>query len=262
MPRFEPRSPLGWRSKLVMFAVWTLGCAGRQPEAQQLPAAVSCHAQSPINILTAGVDHDTRHQVALHYQTSGQTSGQSSGPSRGERAGLLGEQRIANLGHTVQVSFAPGSTVEFDGRVYEFRQFHFHTPSEHHVDGLAYAMEMHMVHTLRGDEHRYLVIALLFKHGPASAFLDEFIAAIPRREGSERVEPPGTVDISELLAADERYFHYEGSLTTPPYTEAVTWLVAEQPREASEAQVERFASVEGDNARAVQARNGRVVDEL
>jgi carbonic anhydrase len=201
-----------------------------------------CVEQSPINILTDRVEHDREHRVRLHYEPT--------------------PEEIVNLGHTVQVEFAPGSTVEFDGQIYGFRQFHFHTPAEHQIDGVTYPMEMHMVHTHATDEREYLVIALLFKHGPPSEFLADFIEAIPAVEGERVVEPAGFVDITSVLDSDEHYFHYHGSLTTAPYTESVTWLIAETPRTASEAQVGVFRGIEGQNARAVQARHGRVVDEL
>ncbi len=228
-----------------------MGCAAGSSSTSSAPSAAVdpphlpeqiCPAQSPINISTQGVDGSPMHHVALHYATAKET--------------------IANLGHTLQVSFEPGSTVEFDGKVFEFRQFHFHTPSEHTVDGTPREMEMHMVHTLRGDDQTYLVIGVFFQEGESNGFLDQFIDELPQTEGQKVVEPAGFVDITHLLAPDERYFHYQGSLTTPPYTESVTWLVSETPRHATADQIEVFHSLEGENARAVQARNGRVVDEV
>ena len=162
----------------------------------------------------------------------------------------------------VEVDFAPGSTLEFDGKTYNFRQFHFHTPSEHQVDGITYAMEMHMVHTLEGDENTYLVIGLLFKNGEQNAFLDSFLDALPQVEGGKVMKEPGAVDITSVVSADEPFFHYAGSLTTPPYTESVTWLVAEQPRDATEDQIQAFRAIEKNNARVVQSRNGRTIDEV
>lgn len=204
-----------------------------------------CHAQSPINILTSSIEggeDPMMHKVAMHYQSA--------------------EETIQNLGHTVEVDFAPGSTLDFDGKTYNFRQFHFHTPSEHQVDGITYAMEMHMVHTLEGDENTYLVIGLLFKNGEQNEFLDSFLDALPQVEGGKVMKEPGAVDITTVVSADEPFFHYAGSLTTPPYTESVTWLVAERAREATEDQIQAFRAIEKNNARVVQSRNGRAIDEV
>lgn len=238
-----------WLAVVMLFA-----CAANTTPATETPSLQTasqtpslpptlCPAQSPINIVSSRLDTGaTKHVVKLHYETAQET--------------------IANLGHTVQVDFAPGSTVEFDGNTYAFRQFHFHTPSEHQVDGKPRAMEMHMVHTLEGDENTYLVIGVFFEAGESSGFLEQFIDALPQMEGERVVEPAGAIDVTTFLATDEPFFHYNGSLTTPPYTETVTWLVSESTRTATAAQIERFASIEGNNARAVQALAGRVVDEI
>jgi carbonic anhydrase len=195
-------------------------------------------AQSPINILTRDVESG-KHTVKLHYETE--------------------KESVANLGHTVQVNVADGSTAEFDGQTYAFEQFHFHTPSEHMIDGVKYPLEMHMVHTLPGYDATYFVIGLLFREGAPSPFLDEFMAAIPT-EGAT-AETAGKVDIGQIVKPSEGFYHYQGSLTTSPYTEAVTWAVGKTILEASPEQVSRLNAIEGDNARHVQATNGRVVDE-
>lgn len=123
--------------------------------------------QSPINIVTKDLE-DGMHQVSTFYKSSKET--------------------VAYLGHTVQVEYDPGSIVVFDGKPYDFKQFHFHTPSEHHVDGITYPLEMHMVHTCAHretdtDKPQYLVISILFKEGEENEFLNEFLSEIPTTEG-------------------------------------------------------------------------------
>ena len=161
-----------------------------------------------------------------------------------------------------------GITTEFDGNRYEFMQLHFHTPSEHLVDGITYPMEMHLVHSRPGlssnDPPNYLVVALLFRMGKPNQFIEEFLDAIPTQEGrSAKLDGVFVEDVlgSGLDVESIDYFHYRGSLTTPPYTECVDWMVAKQIVEAGPAQIQRIHLVEGDNARHIQRLGGRAIDE-
>jgi len=177
-------------------------------------------------------------------------------------------EEVANLGTTVELSFGRGSTTEFDGKVYELLQLHFHTPAEHLIDGITYPMEVHLVHRRPGsgafDPPAYLVLALLVRMGAPNAFLAEFLDAIPTQPGEavelhdvflRDVSRPG-VDFDNM-----HYYHYRGSLTTPPYTESVDWLIAKEIVEAGPAQIQRINLLEGDNARHVQALYSREIDE-
>ncbi len=177
-------------------------------------------------------------------------------------------EEVANLGTTVELSFGRGATTEFDGEAYELKQLHFHTPAEHLVDGITYPMEMHLVHSRPGpsadDPPAYLVISLLVRMGASNRFLDEFLDAIPTEKGtSEKLEGVFLHDgfHSGLDFASIHYYHYRGSLTTPPYTESVDWLVAKEVFEAAPAQIQRINILEGDNARHVQALYRREIDE-
>ena len=196
-------------------------------------------AQSPINILTGALRH-THHDIALHYQ-----------PSR---------EHIVNRGHTIEADFDEGSTLVYDGEEYELRQLHFHTPAEHLIDGITYPMELHMVHTLRGREDKYLVVGVLFREGQDNAFIEEVLAHAPARAG-ERFDGPLLLDAHDALGEIDGYYHYEGSLTTPPYSETVTWLVLKDIRQAAPGQIESLNRLEGDNARHIQALNSRLVEE-
>lgn len=196
-------------------------------------------AQSPINILSGRAVAGS-HRVTLHYRESG--------------------THIANLGHTVEAIIDAGSLASFDGMDYTLQQIHFHTPSEHQVDGVTYPMEMHMVHTLDDDTARYLVIGVLFREGGESPALEDILAAVPEQAGEIRDVPGTAIDAGELLAFSGHYFHYEGSLTTPPYTEAVTWLVMQDIHQAAPEQIQHINVLEGNNARHIQALHARVVD--
>ena len=211
-----------------------------------LPGLEHGLCQSPINILTKSVADGAPHSIVLDYKRS--------------------SERVRNLGHTIEVEYDPGNTISFDDKVYEFKQFHFHTPSEHWVDGKEFPMEMHMVHTLKGqtanEETVYLVIAAMFSEGDENAFLNEFIKAIPDHPGEEVNVRGGVVNVNDLFRQTTKleYYHYDGSLTTPPYTETVTWLVIKHLFKASEEQIATFKQLEGNNARHVQPLYGRKVD--
>src|SRR5262249_47941337 len=108
--------------------------------------------------------------------------------------------RIINNGHTIQVNAPPGHTIAFDGVTYELTQFHFHTPSEHEVDGQAQAMDLHLVHT--DKDGTLAVLGVLLQEGTEHAALKPVFDNMPSTEGPERTIA-GTVELSALLPADK-----------------------------------------------------------
>ncbi len=203
--------------------------------------------QSPINILS---DHseEGKHNNTFNFEEE--------------------IDKVENLGHTVQLDFEPGSTVSLDGKIFEFKQVHFHTPSEHLIDGMTYPMEMHVVNTLIGqnkeDTPEYLVISFLFKMGKENRFIHEFIDLIPRDKNTSEDISIGTVNLKHLFLYNPEkiinsYFYYKGSLTTPPYTESANWFVMKTIIDASPDQIQLLNKIEGDNARHVQALYDRAV---
>jgi carbonic anhydrase len=202
------------------------------------PEASDHHSQSPINIVSSRAVPG-HHSVAFHYRTS--------------------KEHIQNLGHTVKVTYDAGSSVDFDGKQYDLAQFHFHTPSEHLLDGVTYPMEMHLVHQEHDHPERLLVIGVLFKEGLPNSLLGTLLPAVPAHEG-EKADLATTLDASSLFQTGEGYYHYEGSLTTPPYSEVVTWLVLDQVHDAGADQIEALNRIEGNNARHIQDQHARMVD--
>lgn len=201
--------------------------------------------QSPVNIVSADSKHTTIHKIIFKYRPSTKT--------------------VVNLGHTVQVNYDDGNTLRYEGKMYDFKQFHFHTPSEHLIDGITYPMELHMVHTLKQQGNQtpvYLVVGFLFKEGKANPFLDKFLNAIPDSTGATNHVANEYINMNELLAqaGPLHYYHYEGSLTTPPYAETVTWLMVKHILEASPQQIEKLNRIEGNNARHFQQLHGREID--
>ncbi len=178
---------------------------------------------------------------------------------------------VKNLGHTVQLELEPGNTITVDGRTFEYKQMHFHTPSEHLIDGITYPMEMHVVNTLKNQQQdettEYLVLAFHVKMGGESKFLANFIDNIPKDEGGVIEVDLNALTDSEmsnaanLLKELNSYYYYKGSLTTPPYTESVNWYVMKRIFEASPEQIKRINEIEGDNARHIQEKYERKISE-
>lgn len=162
---------------------------------------------------------------------------------------------VLDNGHTVQVNVAPGNRIEIGGKAYELVQFHFHRPSEERIDGRQFEMSLHLVH--RDEQGKLAVVALLFDKGPAAQpTLQQVWNHLPLERGDE-APAPVTLDPGTLLPADRRYYTYMGSLTTPPCSEGVQWVVMRQPVAASPEQIELFARIYPMNARPLQPAAGR-----
>jgi len=205
-------------------------------------------AQSPINILTNSALKASHQEINIKFN--------------------IEISAAENLGHTIQIDFKEGSTSIADGKTYQAKQFHFHTPSEHLIDGMTFPMELHIVNILKDSgfekNPKYLVVALLFKMGRENKFLDEFLNSIPGEENKKEILPSGKVLFKDLLKNIPEnelgaYYTYKGSLTTPPYTESVDWVVRKYILEASPEQINTIEKMEGNNARHVQAPYERKV---
>jgi carbonic anhydrase len=146
--------------------------------------------------------------------------------------------RVTNNGHTQQVDVEPGRGVDVDGVSYPLVQFHFHSPSEHTLDGKRFPLEMHLVHAGAGGNPA-VVVGVLFEKGVANAALAPFFANLPKTKGS--VAPAGlSIDPAAILPASHSFLHYEGSLTTPPCSEGIRWFVLTEPATVSAEQVKAY----------------------
>ena len=163
---------------------------------------------------------------------------------------------IVNNGHTIQVNVPAGQGLVIDGHRYELLQFHFHTPSEELLQGHASEMVAHFVH--RDAEGQLAVVAALIKPGVASGF-DAVLSHLPHQAG-ETVSVDGlALDLASLLPKDLGYYDFEGSLTTPPCSEGVHWMVLKNPVTVAPRAIADFRGLYAANARPVQPLNGRVV---
>jgi carbonic anhydrase len=163
---------------------------------------------------------------------------------------------VVDNGHTVQVNLAAGNSIEVMGRRYELLQFHFHRPSEERIDGRSFDMSVHLVH--RDPEGRLAVVGVLLDRGSAHPVVQAVWNNLPLEKG-ELLAAQVAMDPSHLLPADRRYYTYMGSLTTPPCSEGVLWMVMQQPVQVTPEQVAVFARLYPMNARPVQSAAGRMI---
>ncbi|PKE32422.1 carbonic anhydrase [Rahnella sp. AA] len=164
---------------------------------------------------------------------------------------------VVNNGHSVQVNVREGDFITLDGEKFVLQQFHFHAPSENTIDGKSFPMEAHFVHMDADGE--IAVVAVMFETGAANPELEKIWQQMPEKMG-ETALLKSNVALSGLLPKNLTHYRFSGSLTTPPCTEGVRWLVIKQPQTLSEQQLEKFQHVlHHANNRPVQSLHGRVI---
>lgn len=165
---------------------------------------------------------------------------------------------VTNNGHSIQYNFELGDFIQFKGKKYALKQIHFHEPSEHLINGIRYPIEMHMVHA--GEDGELTVLGIMGTEGENSApfqFLEKFLPV--EKETSKIVDEAFNLNLN-LPANHKDYFHYSGSLTTPPCSENVNWIVLKEPITLSLEQVTVLRSLMPvNNYRTEQPLNDRVV---
>ena len=195
--------------------------------------------QSPVHIQETGTLQGPAEPLQFDYRPSGGT--------------------VVNNGHTIQVDLDRGNSLTVRGSTYQLLQFHFHHPSEEKVNHKGFSMVAHLVH--KNDEGQLAVVAVLIDPGAANDLIHKVWTHMPLDSGDRVRLPAGLIDVKALLPADQRYYQFIGSLTTPPCTEGVLWNVLKSPMTVSREQLRLFAQLFPNNARPVQALNGRVVRE-
>ncbi|MEZ4216183.1 MAG: carbonic anhydrase family protein [Myxococcota bacterium] len=210
-----------------------VACAGAPP-----PAARGVARQSPVDLPVDHVLERSAHRVVVDYHAT--------------------PEHLVLLPHTLELEIERGSGLDYDGTRFDLEQLHFHTPSEHRLEGRRLPLEMHLVH--RSAAGRLLVVAVLFEAGAADPFLERLLSDAPAHEG--RVDRADALDVAAALGESGPFYAYDGSLTTHPYTEGVTWLVRKRRGEASSDQIVRLLVLEGGNARDVQPLGARAITEF
>jgi carbonic anhydrase len=194
--------------------------------------------QSPIDLSPAHLDQGPK--LALHWRPLAAT--------------------VSHNGHTIQVdptdTTNAGSFLDLGEQRYSFLQFHFHHPSEHALAGNRWPLEAHFVHkSVAGND--LTVIGVLFRPGRVNDVLEQVFSQMPSKPGTTKLT--AAIDMSQLLPASAVTYRYAGSLTTPPCSEIVNWLVFRDPIEAGIGQIDSFARLFPLNARPLQPLAGRSV---
>ncbi|MCP5420743.1 MAG: carbonic anhydrase [Gammaproteobacteria bacterium] len=193
--------------------------------------------QSPVD-LNDFIESDLK-PIEVHYQAGG--------------------NEVINNGHTIQVNYAPGSKISIAGHEFTLKQYHFHVPSENHINGKSFPMEAHLVHA--DEDGNLAVVAVMFMEGDENPSLTEAWMHMPEKAGDKQALSPGT-SADAMLPTQRNFYQYNGSLTTPPCSEGVRWIVMKEPVSASKEQIEKFSHVmHHPNNRPIQAVNARPILE-
>ena len=204
-------------------------------------------SQSPVDIDHTEVDGET--PLAFDYGTS--------------ELNIAFHQHVENVvdnGHTIQINVDEGSKLSVGGKAYQLKQFHFHTPSEHTIDGRQYPVEMHFVH--QGESGDFVVVGVLVEEGNESPSFAKVSPHLPRVKGESKDLAGLTLDLHLHVPQGEGAYVYTGSLTTPPCSEGVQWFVLRAHPTMSAAQIEVLTSIIGPNNRPVQPLNARRVRSM
>ena len=184
---------------------------------------------------------------------------QSSIPSRLPNLQIAWSKKsdmIVNNGHTIQINADPGNMLSVGNDSYELLQFHFHHPSEHLIAGKHYPMECHFVH--KDKAGNLAVVGVLMTAGQPNAAFKQIATAMPASAGNP-VKMAAGVNMNQMLPGRRGYYRYSGSLTTPPCSEIVNWLLLRDPITVAQTDIDAFAKLFPMNARPAQKDNRRFV---
>lgn len=222
---------------------WTYeGEAGPEHWAELSPQFEKCGAgtrQTPIDLASGEVVPMGLEDVEFQY-----------GPA---------EATVLNSGHTIQVNVSEGNGIVLDGTSYGMVQFHFHTPSEHTIDGASYPLELHLVH--RDENGNLAVVGVMLEKGEKNPVLSQVWGkSLPKAEG-KALALKAPIDLNGLLPSDRAAYRYLGSLTTPPCSEGVKWIVMKSSVTMTTRQIAAFKKIFPMNARPLQPINARSIVE-
>lgn len=230
-PAAAPAGGADWRYE---------GATGPQAWGQLRPDFHLCASgqrQSPIHIDESSTLQGPAEPLQLNYQPSGAS--------------------VLNDGRTILVDVVGDNRLRVRGTSYQLQQISFHHPAEQRINHQGFAMAAHLLH--KSAEGQLAVLAVLLHSGAANALINKVWTYLPLDTGDRVPMPLGLLDLNELLPQDQRYYQFMGSLSTPPCTEGVLWLVLKQPTAVSPQQIKLFGQLFPNNARPLQPLNGRAV---
>jgi len=195
--------------------------------------------QSPINIIEKDVKSTTANNLVFHYAPQTKITD------------------AVNNGHSIQFNFDEGNFIYYNGKEYKLKQLHFHEDSEHTVNGMRYPIEMHLVHV--SDDGQIAVVGVLGMEGADSQLFEFFDKFLPIAVDEHKsIHQP--LNLKSFLPKDDTYFSYTGSLTTPPCSENVNWILFKKPIVLSVQEVKHLKKLMPiHNYRPTQPLNGRTV---
>lgn len=205
------------------------------------PSFKACSAgkeQSPVDIRTAKLNKALQ-PIEFHY--------------------MAGPVEMVNNGHTIQINVGPGSYIVQDGVRYDLVQFHFHHPGEEAVKGKLPDMVIHLVHKSADGKLAVVAVRLIENRGEPNALLATLWANLPKTTG-QTVKITDMVNAGAFLPPDRSYWTYTGSLTAPPCTEGVKWLIFQQNMPISREQLKAFGAIYPVNSRPLQDLHGRKIE--
>lgn len=164
--------------------------------------------------------------------------------------------RLIHSNHGLRGNYPLGSYIQLGKQRYELTHYTFHTPSEHHIEGFAYPMEIQLMHR-NGDGHQ-VVMSVIVQEGENNEQLATILNNLPNEKDKLQVFEKIGFNPVKFLPSDKRFYRYIGSMTQPPCDEGVIWLVFSKPIQASISQLVKMNELMGDNARPLQGLNGRV----
>jgi carbonic anhydrase len=209
------------------------GAMGPENWGKEFPTCGKGKSQAPLNI--KGPFEKVRFSIAPDYKQ--------------------GQLKIVNNGHTIQVNVATGSKIRIDGKPFDLLQFHFHRPSEEHIDGKPSAMVVHFVH--KSPEGELAVLAVMLREGNENPGIKTLWTHAPKAAGPEVIPDGVMFNPANLLPKEMDFFHYDGSLTTPPCTEKVKFYILKTQVNIAKEQVTDFPFKM--NTRPIQPANGRPI---
>ncbi len=192
--------------------------------------------QSPININTNNVVHGENLISPKFYYNKTKVS-------------------IINNAHTVQFNVNGNNKVNFNGKDYKLLQFHYHALSEHTINNRHNPLEVHFVH--KYNDIDYAVLGIMFIEGKENELFKKYLDEFPIESGE--YDSDEMIELLSLLPNNKSYYLYDGSLTTPPCTEIVSWYILKNPLEASKEQIKEFSKILNKNYRKVLPLNGRTI---
>ncbi|SIP97105.1 carbonic anhydrase [Chryseobacterium sp. RU37D] len=196
-------------------------------------------SQSPIDITTSEVvSGKSKKDIIFHYD-------------------INDIKDINDNGHTLQFDFKEGNYIIYNQKKYFLIQFHSHEESEHTIDGIRYPLELHFVH--KAMDGSVLVIGLMVKEGQENSYFEK-LSAFKNLTKDQKVDTDINFNPENMYPKNKSYYTYSGSLTTPPCSDNVTWIVFKNSIDMTKTEIEDIAKhLPKSNNRPIQPLNGRKI---